>query len=481
MRKKEREVTIKKEFVFLAIILISNAVTLVYFFDANKGYWWDETVYLGLARNLFEDKGYQINTGQETFRAPLFPFMISGIWKIFGFSETVIRLLPIIFALGSALIVYFFAKKLYNVEIALWAVLIISTTPMLIFFSEKFLTESLFIFLSAVSLYSLYIATEEKKYFYYIVSGIFISLSFLTRYPGFLLGIVYILYPLLTKKKPKTLIKNKFYILGIISLLVILSPWLFFNYQNSGSPIEFLFVQLETVGPEFYSAPWYFHFRHWLEIFGLIGFFAVPGILKMFSARKNPDKLILLISIAALIFLMLLARKEQRYLISFLVPFSIIFSIGIYEFRKWFGSKKIVPLIAIILISLNWVAGVQMIFWDLEGGAALKNAGLYLASVAPEETKIMTQNMPQIHYTSGRVITYFPDQEEEIFEILEEDKVSYIVIEKREPTYPEYVWSFETGEKIPSEFMNENFILEKSFDEQILQERETITWVYRVK
>ncbi len=475
MQNLSKKRKIKSSYFYLAMVLILVASPMIYFFNVNKGYWWDEAVYLGLARNILDGNGYSINGGQESFRPPLFPILIATTWKVFGFSEVVVRMWPIIFSVLTSLATYLFAKKLYNEKIALWSALIVGTIPMFIFFSEKFLTESMFTFFSVLFLLTFYTAIEENKKFLFPVAGVLFSLSFLTRYPAFLLAPVYFLYPIITRKKLDSWLLSYSYWLGIILALVLLVPWFILNQTVYGSPVASLSVQGETVTSEFYTGEWHFYFRHWIEIFGLVGLFVIPGVWKIVLNSKGSDKFLLLVFATLMVFFMFLSRKEQRYLISFIPIFSVIFAYGFHEMRKWFGNSRMFTVLAVFFIFLNSVAGVQAILFDNEGGAALKDAGFYLNEVAPENSRIMTQNMPPIHYASGKQIVYFPQESEKLNETISNGNVSFIVIESREPTYPDWVWEKTGDEKVPSEIFNQ-FILEKSFQEK----GRDIAWVYRV-
>ena len=83
--------------VFLILLLI-NIGFMVYFYNVNQGYWWDEAVYLGLAQNLNEGRGYWINVeGQEAFRPPLLPYLTAGLFSM-GFTEPLVKALPPLFA-----------------------------------------------------------------------------------------------------------------------------------------------------------------------------------------------------------------------------------------------------------------------------------------------------------------------------------------------------------------------------------------------
>jgi len=470
--------------IFLIILLISSGI-FIYFYNVNQGYWWDEAVYLGLAKNLYEGEGYWVNTiGQETFRPPLFPLLIASVWTVFGFSESLVKMLPPIFGILSIIVLYFFVKRLYDKETAVWASLILATLHFFLFYGEKLLTETIFIFLGLSALYLYYKGIEDDKKWLLPLAGILIALTFLTRYAGSLLMIVYVLYPFLrikTKKRtfklfPRGLLKNWGFWLGIILFFAVLIPWFQLNQATFGSPVGAMFTGLGTVTEGYYIGEWYFYFVHWFEIFGLIGIFAIPGIVSLLLKRKNSNMLILLIIILSTIFFMLLPRKETRYLIHFFQIYSIMIAVGLIEFRKWVKSSWFFPLIGVIFVSINLLAGIQMIQNDIPAGKSLKEAGLWLSDRIPEGSTIMSQNVPVLYYTAGRQIIYFPASETELREKVIEDNISFIVIESREPTYPDYIWVIQGDEKYPSSVFDEGFELEKTFEEY----NKIYVWVYRV-
>jgi hypothetical protein len=83
--------------------------------------------------------------------------------------------------------------------------------------------------------------------------------------------------------------------------------------------------------------------------------------------------------------------------------------------------------------------------------------------------------MPVLYYTTGKQVIYFPENETEFVNYTVKNNVSFVVIESREPTYPEYVWITNGGKK-PSKVF-ENFTLEKTFEENNI----TYVWVYKVR
>jgi hypothetical protein len=334
------------------------------------------------------------------------------------------------------------------------------------------------------ALYLFYLGTKTKnlQWVYFPISCSLMALSILTRYAGIILMLIYILYPVYIQlsMKKSFWIKDWGYWIGLGLFFIILIPWFQFNQANFGSPIGALFTGIGTVTSNWYIGEWYYYFIHWIEIFGLVGIFAIPGIVALILRRKNQDVFLMLIILFTLSFFMLIPRKEVRYLIHFFHIYFILISIGIVEFKTWINSKKLIPGLAIIFIGMNFIAGIQIIQGDIHSGESLKNAGIWLSINAPVNTTIMSQNIPVLSYTSGKRIVYFPRNKSDLKDKIIKNNVSFIVIESREPTYPEWVWVIDKSGKErvkrPSDFMNNNFMLEKSFQEH----NKTYVWVYRI-
>ncbi|MFQ5647651.1 MAG: ArnT family glycosyltransferase [Candidatus Aenigmatarchaeota archaeon] len=470
----------KINWTYIAFFLII-APTLLYFCCANQGLWWDETVYLGLGRNILEGQGYFINLHQDSFRPPLFAYMTAGIWSIFGVSESLVRALPPLFAILAAFSALFLARKLYWTGVGTWAILLLGTSPLFLFYSERFLTESLFVLLTTLSLLFFYMGTRPKARAWHLpLAGALAGLAFLTRYAGGLLILVYILYPLalLVKERSlkKSLFRNKSYWLGLALFALLLLPWMGLSQAYYGSPFGALSPQGESVSGEWYGGPWWFYFQNWTEIFGLAGLFAVPGVAAMVYRRRDSDILLLLTLAVTLGFFMLIVRKELRYLIHFFSFYYLAAALGIDELAGWVkrrGIQYLVPAAAALLIGLNLFAGIQMVQGGIYSASALREAGLWLAG--QDGAAIMSNNVPPLHYYTGRLVHYFPEDQAHLAPNITAHGISHIVLEYWEPTYPGYVWDARDGERAPSGIF-EGFTLERVFEEY---GRATV-WVYRV-
>ena len=469
----------KYSVIILFLSIAATASVSAYFFFSNQGYWWDEAVYLGLAKNLYDDKGYCINAKQESFRPQLFPYMIFFLWKIFGQFEIVVKIIPPIFSIFSIIATYILARKMHGKQVAAWSSLIIATNHQFLFYTLKLLSETIFMTLFALSLYLLYLGFEKNKKML-LFAGVSMGLTFLTRYMGYVLPVLYAIYPAVFLPKDRKhfskIFFDKFYWLGALLFVIVLLPWLWMSYINFGSPLGALLAESGTVTTGWYIEGWNYYFAHWIEIFGLVGLFTVPAAVYSVFKIKDPRNVFIVLAIAAIVlFFTILPRKEMRYMVSFLPVFAVFFALGAAEIGKWFRKNTLVAFFVLTFCAFNFIAGIQMIQYDMQGGYALKEAGLYLSGMMTKSETIMSQNMPVLFYTAGRDIIYFPEKESDLTKTIADNNVKFIVIEKREPTYPSYVWNEKDSGKIPSSAFSK-FKLEKTFQENNI----TFVWVYRV-
>ena len=417
-----------------AIFIISG----IFYISSYKGYWWDEAVYLGLAKNI-QNGQYQINIGDESNRAPFYPLIIS----LFSMGDASLRALSMIFGAASILVVYLFTKKLYDRKTAVISSLLLATSNMFLFYSQKILTESLFALIFTGALFSFYLGMEKDKK-YLILTGVLTGLAFLTRYPGIILIPIFVIYMvtkvILSKNKIKEISRliTKELILGIIIFLLVLTPWIIMSQNIYHDPLGALKDQFSKMPVEYAPGPWYYYIRHSFEIFGFVMIFSIPALIYVILHRKKQN-LFILISILAvlLLFSFVIARKELRYLISFSPLFYIFAAIGVTKFSKWFKKEKIVLGFVLLLCIFSLVSAIQSSYYDLDAGKAMVETGNFIKTL--NDTNFVGENYPVLNYVSGKKIYQFPPTEKGFYDYVRILNISYYVIDVREPTTPAYV------------------------------------------
>src|SRR3989344_6784392 len=217
------------------LILVLLSLSILVFYGINQGYFWDESVYLGLAKNI-QQGNYFINLNQESYRPPLFPFILS----IFSFLGEFIKIIPILFTLTTIIITYFFIKKIYDEKIALISASLIATAPWIIYYSQRILTETLFMLLFIASIFLIYLSTEKKKLL--PLTFVLFGLAFLTRYQGVLLLAIFFIYILIIKKT--SILKTREFLFSLIIFFIILLPWFYIGFTYYSDPYQLYMDQL---------------------------------------------------------------------------------------------------------------------------------------------------------------------------------------------------------------------------------------------
>lgn len=183
-------------------------------------------------------------------------------------------------------------------------------------------------------------------------SGIYIGLAFLTRY-NYMIFIPF----LFINKNYKKVIKN------IAIFLIIISPWLIFNYLKFGNFFaSILDAHYNNIGMRGYIyTP--FNILSLLEVMGLFLPFCIVGLIDAITSlvkRKkdefNKNKISILFGIIAVITIFLYIKiplKDLRYLFTLILPISYFSVIGIkLMFERLKLNKKSITLILLALMLL---------------------------------------------------------------------------------------------------------------------------------
>ena len=214
---------------------------------------WNGVFYSNIARNysrlgLFKSGLGQVTDfgvidqpqGFYTHYPPLLTLIMAGFYKVFGVGDWQARLVPLLFTLGSLLVL----TRLFNyLKFKPWASLAgltVGLTPMWRYFSRMPSQEALIVFFSLLSV--LFFLKGKRKSFYLAV-----VLNGLSGWAG------YFLYPwlFLLKKRQSWLVRTGL-ILSAIFLLHLLHTYWLTGSAVGGGLIEALLLRLNLSGtPEF--------------------------------------------------------------------------------------------------------------------------------------------------------------------------------------------------------------------------------------
>ena len=227
-----------KKIVLLYLLFVIVKITLSYFIPSISAFS-DEYYYAKLARSFFFEQGFSIHGIKVMFYQPLYPIIIS-LSYIFKDMELVYFAMKAINAIVSTLVIipsYLLAKEFLDDKKSILAAMLISLAPPMFSFSPYIMAENLFYPLFMFSFYFIYKAFSTNATKHFLLSGIFVGLSFLTKTSGivlvFLPGIFFALSLAFTKALKKGII-SRLALLYLASAIVV-SPWLVRNLLSFGS------------------------------------------------------------------------------------------------------------------------------------------------------------------------------------------------------------------------------------------------------
>lgn len=304
-----------------------------------------------------------------THYPPLVPiFLYTGI-EIFGISHWSIRLVPLIFALATIVLIYKTGAKFISRQVGLLAAALSAVIPMLVYFST-IPTHDLFVLpfiLLSINFYFDFFRQTNRKNF--IRLFIALILAHLTHWTGYYLTPLFFLHFLIfSKNAKKLLISSAILLLSFImfALHLIYTTWLTGNPVGGGLIEIFLgrlnlndkpagYSNIGFIRQEFSFAQAYYT-RILLFLSAFTSFWIILQILK----KKITDQVSLLVILGicgsghALIFRNI--SYIHDYIILSLLPFiTISASFAFFTLLKMFNIKRafLIFLLCLFLILLT--------------------------------------------------------------------------------------------------------------------------------
>lgn len=96
------------------------------------------------------------------FRAPLYPYILAFIYKIFGVSPWPVIIFQNLLGLMTGIVTYLFASRLFGRQVALWSGLVVMIYPTLLIFEGETMITSLEVFLYTLTAYLVYLSIEKR-------------------------------------------------------------------------------------------------------------------------------------------------------------------------------------------------------------------------------------------------------------------------------------------------------------------------------
>jgi len=163
-------------------------------------------------------------------------FIIAFLYKIFGPSPVLGRIVPIAFFIGSCYYLYRLVKINSGMNVALMSVLVYGILPINVIYSRNIMPESALMFFSigAIYYYLLWIGDDSLRCF--LLATLFTTLAILTKLPASFIGIPMI-YLSIKRYGIKVFQEIKLYIFPVVTLCI---PFLYFYWLGTIAEQKFV-------------------------------------------------------------------------------------------------------------------------------------------------------------------------------------------------------------------------------------------------
>lgn len=265
-KKKQKEELIKPEpskqsgrktvlnnprFWFWIILLLSAIFRVIYYLqDSTKNPLFNQPV---SDAGVYFEWGKAIASGQWShdgvfYMAPLYPYILGVIFKVFGTSINAVVIVQHIVGLCSLVLVYEITRKVFDDRSAVVAMILAGLHAPAVFNESKILLTSITLLLYLFSLFLLLHQKKEKANFpLSFITGLVIGISVLQR-PNILLFIPFVVVWFFILFKPAYKVALLSSILLVVGLLIPIAPVTLHNYNASG---DFILLTSNT-GVNFY-------------------------------------------------------------------------------------------------------------------------------------------------------------------------------------------------------------------------------------
>ena len=440
-----------KQFILLAGVVL--AVGLFYLSTIREGHNWggDFSMYIHHAKNIIEgkdyaDTGYIFNphpacgVGPRTY-PPVFPFLLSPVYKWFGSNMKAMKTEIVLFFLASLFVIYAVFRDELPLRYLTALTAVIGFNPYFWQFKDQVLSDVPFMFFTFLSIYLIkkVYQTQQKCWLQALYStavGISIYLSYGTRSIGAVIVPSLFVYDVLRFRRPtqSTVIASL-----LFGVLMVLQNIFFHNDSSyvAGVHISALTV-LSQVSYYIKTLAGIWNNGYSLIaktlLFLIASGLAVAGYVARVKDRVSFFEIFSFLYMAILI--LFPARQGLRYVIP-LIPFYIFYvfkGLGSLRFLKRRGLEKLVLTVFTATVCLSYVADyTKMDFGPIREGIAKKES-VELFNYIKEKTDekdifIFTKPRTLSLFTGRRTSTYqMAHRDEVLLAYFQKIKVDYVIV-----------------------------------------------------
>ncbi|MFZ4620784.1 MAG: glycosyltransferase family 39 protein [Bacteroidota bacterium] len=219
----------------LLVLAVSIVIRIIILTEWNSSIfnfavWSDASTYNQWARKIVST-GDWIGT-QPFLMTPLYPYLLAVIYSITGESLNVVRLLQHAVGLGTIILLYLSAEKLFNRRTAFFAALIAALYGPLLLFANLLLVETVKVFFLTLAFYCTIVARERSDMRWWTAAGVSIGAAILCR-PTDILLLFFVLGWIFMYAGGTSTLRIRSMVIVAVSAVIVVLPVTVRNYAVS--------------------------------------------------------------------------------------------------------------------------------------------------------------------------------------------------------------------------------------------------------
>jgi 4-amino-4-deoxy-L-arabinose transferase-like glycosyltransferase len=167
-------------------------------------------------------------------KGPAIAFAICASTAVFGANEFGVRFFSPLLAAGTSLLLFYFARRLFNATAGLWAVIALNVTPIFNIGAFVMTIDALSIFFWLAAMFTFWLALEKSPQFswHWPLTGLLVGLGFLSKYTNALELVSIVLVLALAPRLRHEFKRPGFYLLVSMFAVCTVSP-IMWNAQHA--------------------------------------------------------------------------------------------------------------------------------------------------------------------------------------------------------------------------------------------------------
>lgn len=268
---------------------------------------------------------------------PLFVWTQAVFLRLFGISDPVAKLPSALCAIGTVLLVYWLARRLFNDPLAgAVAMFVMLGTPYFIKYAGRAMTDVPTTFLFVCAICAWVLAQDDPRW--YLAAGAFTAMALMVRgLIGFGLPVIFAAYLMSLRRRPVW----RYAIPALVIAFVPLAAWyahLWLNYRGTFVGLHEGWLEREVYGP--LSPPWRRYTGAFEYAWMLLKSYwpwlpaMVAGVVIALRERRRP--MYLLLAWAATVFALCAVARSRvlRYMLPAYPAFAILATVAILKWLR---------------------------------------------------------------------------------------------------------------------------------------------------